>query len=148
MFKTLTNAHLEGLGSDGDWRLIGYVDKQQTQIKSAYVEKVRLSYLLYDTPATGDASQAGMMFCAAIENSLDSAVAANNDGKIIAASAGRMIGGVVTLDIKRSIKSNAEEIGRADGPVYIFCRNTDGLTTTNALLAIETHGRYCKWNSN
>jgi hypothetical protein len=144
MFKDLTNCDLAGLGSEGEWKLFATIDKQQTQITSAYLEKVRLSYLLYDTPATGDAAQAGIMFCASIEDSLDSSTASNNDGKIIAAAAGRLIGGTVVLDVKRSIKSNAEEVGRADGPIYLFVRNTDGLTTTNALLTLESHGRYIR----
>ena len=144
MFKDLTNAHLEGLGSDGNWNLFATIDKQQTQITSAYLEKVRISYLLYDTPATGDAAQAGIMFCASIEDTLDSASASNNNGKIISAAAGRLIGGTVVLDVKRAIKSNAEEVGRADGPIYLFVRNTDGLTTTNALVTLESHGRYIK----
>ena len=142
MFKELTNCHLEGLGSDGNWNLFATIDKQQTQLVSAYLEKVRLSYILYDIPSSGDASSAGIMFAAAIEDTLDSATASNNDGKIIASSAGRLPGGVVSLDIKRSIKSNAEEVGRADGPIYLFVRNTDGLNTTNALLTVETHGRW------
>ena len=148
MFKTLTNAHLEGLGSDGNWTLFGTIDKQQTQMVSAYLEKCRISYLLYDTPASGSSAQAGIMFAASIEDSLDSSVASNNDGKIITAAAGRLIGGTVVLDVKRSIKSNAEEVGRSDGPIYLFVRNTDGLTTTNALLTVETHGRYCRTTLN
>ena len=142
MFKTFTNAHLEGLGSDGNWNLFATIDKQQAQITSAYLEKVRLSYILYDLPASGDPAGCGIMFCASIQDTLDSAVASNNDGKIIAAAAGRMNGGTVVLDVKRSIKSNAEEIGRADGPVYLFVRNTDGMNTTNVLLTAESHGRY------
>jgi hypothetical protein len=145
MFKELTNAHLEGLGSDGNWNLFATVDKQQTQLVSAYLEKVRISYLLYDIPAGDTApSDAGIMFCASIEDTLDSSVASNNNGKIIAAAAGRLIGGTVVLDIKRTIKSNAEEVGRADGPIYLFVRNTDGLSTSNALVTLESHGRYCK----
>ena len=144
MFKELTNAELAGLGSTGQWQLFATIDKQQTQITSAYLEKVRISYMLYDTPTTGSAAQAGIMFCASIEDSLDSSVAGNNNGKIISAAAGRLIGGTVVLDVKRSIKSNAEEVGRADGPIYLFVRNTDGLTTTNALTTLESHGRYIK----
>ena len=145
MFKDLTNAHLEGLGSSGNWNLFATIDKQQTQIVSAYLEKVRISYLLYDIPAGDTApSDAGIMFCASIEDTLDSDTASNNNGKIISAAAGRLIGGTVVLDIKRSIKSNAEEVGRADGPIYLFVRNTDGLSTSNALLTLESHGRYVK----
>ena len=147
MFKELTNCHLEGLGSDGNWNMFATIDKQQTQLVSGYLDKVRLSYILYDLPSTGDPAAAGIMFAASIEDTLDSSVASNNDGKIISSSAGRMPGGVVTLDIKRSIKSNAEEVGRADGPIYLFVRNTDGMTTTNALLTIETHGRWTKVNA-
>ena len=144
MFKELTNSALEGMGTDGGWRLFGTIDKQQTQLKSAYVDKVRISYILYDLPSTGTPSSCGIMFAASIEDTLDSTVAENNDGKIYASSAGRAPGGVVSLDIKRSIKSNAEEIGRADGPVYLFVRNTDGMSTTNTLLTVETHGRWTK----
>ena len=146
MFKELTNCHREGLGSDGNWNLFAIIDKQQTQLTSAYLDKVRISYILLGIPTTGDASSAGIMFAASIEDTLDSDVASNNDGKIFASSAGRLPGGVVSLDIKRSIKSNAEEVGRADGPIYLFVRNTDGLTTTNALLTVETHGRWTKVN--
>ena len=148
MFKELTNCHLEGLGSDGNWNLFATIDKQQTQLTSAYLDKVRISYMLYDIPTgtTGLPSDAGIMFVASIEDTLDSTTASNNDGKIFASSAGRLPGGVVSLDIKRSIKSNAEEIGRADGPIYLFVRNTDGMTTTNALLTVETHGRWTKVN--
>ena len=143
MFKTLTNGHLENLGSAGNWNLFATIDKQQTQVTSAYLEKVRLSYIL-DTIPAGDTvpSDAGIMFCASIQDTLDSDVASNNDGKIIAAAAGRLIGGTVVLDVRRSIKSNSEEIGRADGPVYLFVRNSDGLSTTSAILTAESHGRY------
>ena len=142
MFKTLTNGHLENLGSGGAWRLFATIDKQQTQLTSAFLDKVRISYLLDESPTTGDAAQSGITFVASIEDSLVDAPISNNDGKIIAAAAGRLIGGTVTLDVKRSIKSNAEEIGRADGPIYLFCRNTDGLSTTNLQVYVETHGRW------
>ena len=144
MFKTLTNAFRQGLGSDGDWFLFGTIDKQQTQITSAYLDKCRISYMLDTVPTSGSSAQAGIMFCASIEDSLDSATPANNDGKIITAAAGRLIGGTVVLNVKRSIKSQAEEVGRSDGPIYLFVRNTDGLTTTNIQLAVETEGRYCR----
>ena len=143
MFKDLTNGHLENLGSSGNWNLFATVDKQQAQIVSAYLEKVRLSYLLSTIPSGDEVpSDAGIMFCASIQDTLDSDVAANNDGKIITAAAGRLIGGTVVLDVRRSIKSNAEEIGRADGPIYLFVRNTNGLNTTNVLLTAESYGRY------
>ena len=143
MFKDLTNAHLENLGSSGNWNLFATIDKQQAQIVSAYLEKVRLSYVLSTIPS-GDEhpSDSGIMFCASIQDTLDSGVASNNDGKIISAAAGRLIGGTVVLDVRRSIKSNAEEVGRADGPIYLFVRNTGGSNTTSVILTAESFGRY------
>jgi len=142
MFKELTNGHLENLGSGGTWQLFATIDKQQTQLTSAYLEKVRISYLLDTIPTTGSAAQGGICFVAAIVDTLIDAPLSSNDGNIISAAAGRLIGGTVTLDIKRAIKSNAEEIGRSDGPIYLFCRNTDGLSTTNLQVFCETHGRW------
>ena len=145
MFKELNNANLENLGSAGEWRLFGTVDKQQTQLVSAYLDKVRISYLVDTVPASGAGpSEAGIVFVAAIEDTLVSSPLADNDGLIISSAAGRYIGGTVTLDIKRSIKSNAEEVGRADGPIYLYCRNSDGLSTSSVQVYVETHGRWTK----
>ena len=142
MFKTLNNVHLEDLSVAGNWNSFARIEKQQNQMISAFVDKVRVSYLL-DTEIS-DAADCGVMIVASVSDTLDNATPSNNDEFIIAASAGRLIGGVITLDLKRSIKSNAENLNRGDGEIYLFARCTDQSSTTavKLWLNLETHGRW------
>ena len=142
MFKMLNNVHTENLGVGGNWNSFARIEKQQNQMVSAYVDKVRLSYVL-DTEIS-DAADCGIMIVASVSDTLDNTTPANNDEFIIAAGAGRLIGGILTLDLKRTIKSNAENLNRGDGEIYLFARMTDQTSESNGEIYInmETHGRW------
>ncbi len=123
-------------------------------MKSAYVDKVRISWVL-DTNEDGDPNQ-GLMFVASHDQNLDSATPANNDGNIIAASATRGAAGVVTLDIKRRITMNYDGSdvqvralleGSSGAPLWLHAYKSNTGTGSNYLLVIETYGRWFKAES-
>jgi len=140
MFKTISNVHVETI-NDSDWSSFAVIDKQNAAFQSCYVDKVRISWVLNQEEAE---PQVGLLFAASIDSDLDSTTPANNDGKIISASAGRGGGGVNTLEIRRKVMSNAtgtEGLGAAP-PVYLHVRSAEIGEATSAYLIVETWGRW------
>ena len=145
-FKSLANAHLEDVGTGGNWNSFAYIEKQQASFTSAYVEKARISYILADEMAANPAAVGGLLFCASNSATLDSTTASNNDDNIISASAGRLGGGVVSLDLKRRIRENEADDDSGQGRIYLFVRSTDldSTDTVDLQTITECWGRWHK----
>ena len=146
MFKSLANAHHEDVGTGGNWNSIAYIEKQQGQFTSAYVDKVRISYILKDEMANNPAAVGGLLFCASNSATLDSTTASNNDDNIISASAGRLGGGVVSLSLKRIVRENEADDDSGQGRIYLFVRSTDmdSTDTVDLHTITECWGRWHK----
>jgi len=150
MFKQISNVHVEEL-NDNDWSSFLKLEKQNDSLRSAYVHKVRISWITKSNESS-DAQGQGLLFCASYDKALDSSTPANNDGQIITASASRGGGGVVTLDIRRRITENydgtdAEVLkllqGTGGAPVYLHAhKSTTGNDPSDYMLVIETWGRW------
>jgi len=147
MYKTLNNCFIEDAGQAGNWNSFLKINRQadlQSQ-SSGVVSKVRISYIQQDQTTDAANGRAGIMFVASINDTLSSTAAEDNDDYIMAATAGRLEGGVLTLNLDNyRIRDNAEDLGRKDGPLWIFCRTTDLDSTDNTevSMVIETHGRW------
>ena len=145
MFKTLSNVHAETV-NDSDWSSFLVLDKQQDSMSSCYVDKCRISWIVNQEEAEVNT---GFLFVASTDSDLDSTVPANNDGRIISASASRGGAGVVSLDISRRIESNAtgtEGLGAAP-PIYLHIRSAEIGEATSVYLVVETWGRWHKATS-
>ena len=144
MFKTVSNMHAEIL-PDRSWNSFLRIDKMQDSFNSAYVDKVRISYI-YDSEESEP--NLGLMFVASLDNTL-SGTPATNDGQMIAVSAHNGAGGVVTLPIKRSVRSNeiVSDSSQAGDPIYLHLRGVAIGEATQILLSVETFGRLQKATS-
>ena len=117
----------------------------QDSFSSAYIEKVRISFVLNEEEAEPNT---GLLIVASLDNVL-SATAATNDGQIIAATATRGGGGVLSLPIQRSIRNNASvaNSSQAGDPIYLHARAATIGETTSVYMVIETWGRWHKVES-
>ena len=154
MFKQISNMHVEVV-ADQDWSSFLRIEKQEDSLRSAYVDRVRISWTLDSDEGTDNAGM-GFMFCASADDALDSVTPSNNDGAIISASASRGGGGVVTLPIKRRITTNYDGdnvnllemlSGSSEGPVYLHTYKSDTNQSANLFLIVETWGRWLKTES-
>ena len=149
MFKQVSNVHLETVNVQ-DWSSFLKLEKQDPTMRSAYVDKIRISWVL-DTDEGTDPNEA-LLFVASHDSALDSTTPANNDGQIIAASASRGGGGVVTLDLKRRITVNYDgslagttgELleGLSGAPIFLHAYKSNTGSGGSYLLVIETWGRW------
>ena len=141
LFKTVSNVHVESI-ANATWSSILRLDKMQDSFNSAYVEKVRISFVSGEDDS--DENQA-WLFCSSLDDTM-SATAANNDGQVISASATSGAGGVVTLPVKRSVRSNETPSGtsEAGNPIYIHIRAAATGAEQKAYMIIETWGRFHK----
>jgi len=146
MFKQISNVHIENI-SDNDWSSFLKLEKQDPSMKSAYIDKVRISFVTL----TGVERDAGLLIVASHDEALDSTTPSNNDGYMIAASASRGGGGVITLDIKRRITmdyvgSNAEVqkllTGSSGAPIYLHAHKATAEADQDFYLVVETWGRW------
>ena len=145
MFKTISNVHAETV-NDSDWSSFLVINKQQDSMASCYVDKVRISWIVNQEETEVNT---GFLFVASTDSDLDSVTPGNNDGRIISASASRGGAGVVSLDIKRRVESQAlgsEGLG-ALPPIYLHIRSAEIGETTSAYLVCETWGRWHKATS-
>ena len=143
MFKTLANNHVEAAGSAGNWNSFAYIQKQQGSFVSAYADKCRISFILKDD--IGESHAGGVLFAASNSSTLDNTTPANNDDNIISSSAtGRLGGGVVTLDLKRSIRENEDDEDSGQGRIYLFCKTTNMSAgdVVDLNMILETWGRW------
>jgi len=148
MFKQISNVHLETV-NENDWSSFLKLEKQDPSMRSAYIDKVRISWVIATDEST-DPNQ-GLLFVASHDKELDSTTPANNDGQVIAASASRGGAGVVTLDIKRRITVDYDGAdvgilelleGTSGAPVYLHAYKADTGAAADFYLVIETFGRW------
>ena len=152
MFKQISNVHVENV-SDGDWSSFLTLQKQDPSMTSAYIDKVRISWVCTTNNST-DASN-GLLFVASHDIALNSTTASANDGNVISATASRGHAGVATLDIKRRITTvdvSDTEIralleGTTGAPVWLHVHKATNGGAQNFLLVIETYGRWFKATS-
>jgi len=148
MFKQISNVHLETV-NENDWSSFLKLEKQDPFMRSAYIDKVRISWVIATDEST-DPNQ-GLLFVASHDKELDSTTPANNDGQVIAASASRGGAGVVTLDIRRRITVDYDGAdvgilelleGTSGAPVYLHAYKADTGAAADFYLVIETFGRW------
>ena len=150
MFKQISNVHVENV-SDADWSSFLKLEKQDPSMTSAYIDKVRISWVQTTEVPTGGGG-VGLLFVASHDIALNSTTPSANDGNIIAASATRGGGGVVTLDIKRRItladvsdtEIRALLEGSTGAPVWLHVHKSSTGSAQNFYLVIETFGRWFK----
>ena len=144
LFKTISNVHVESIANN-TWSSFAILDKMQDSFNSAYIEKVRISYVSAEEETEPNL---GFMFVSSLDNTL-SATAANNDGQIISASATRGAGGSVVLPVKRRILSNesVSDSSTSGDPIYLHVRAATLGETTSLYLVVETWGRWHKTTS-
>ena len=144
MFKTISTAKFENMGATGAWSPIAYFEKQQKSFTSAYIDKVRVSFILEGDESESTSKQVGFLWATSTATSLSS-TDSDNTGLIISASASRGGGGVVTLPINRRIVDNSFDSDSGNNAVSLQCRMTDTGTDTYAItMIIETWGRWHK----
>jgi len=150
LYKQISNVHLETI-SEGDWSSFLKLDKQDPSMKRAYIDKVRISWVLDSVETTKGAAQ-GLLFVASHDSALSSSTPSNNDGQIIAATATRGGAATATLNIKRSIDMSydgadagvLELLEGSNGPIYLHAYKAETENTANFYLVIETWGRWFK----
>ncbi len=148
MFKQISNVHVEAVG-DITWNSFLKLEKQDPSMRSAYIDKVVISYVLDSEESTGE--NQGLMFVASYDSTLDSTTAANNDGQIIAAKARHGNAGTMTLDIKRRITIDYDGAdvgikelleGTAGAPIFLHAHKSTTGSQEDWYLVIETYGRW------
>ena len=70
MFKQISNVHVETV-ADQDWSSFLKIEKQDPTMKSAYIDKVRISWVI-DSDEGADAQGQGLLFVASHDLALDS----------------------------------------------------------------------------
>jgi len=151
MFKTTSTVHLENVSDAGLWNSFATIFKQQDNFKSAYVDKVRITFVQEDqlTTATGAVIPWLPVMFAAANSSTLSNTPSNNDQNIICAAGGRG-GGTVTLNIKRRIVTNEVDEESGDGAIRLFIKASDPTQLSGDgqfYLIIETYGRWHRCDS-
>jgi len=147
MYKQVSNVHLETIADD-DWSSFMLYRKQENSMTSAYIDKVRISWVGGENDTPNDQA---LMFVSSLDSALDSDTPSNNDGNIISATASRGDGGVVTLDVRRRITSNETQHSTTEStsgfPIYLHVRSSLVGEQTKAYLIVETFGRWFKADS-
>ena len=145
-YKITNSCGIEDLGNGGNWNSFLKINRSDFAGQGAgTIHKVRLTYIADDE--VGNATQAGIVFVASTSDTLEngSSLQAANDKFIMASTAGRYNGGVVTLDLSNyKVRDSDQNISEKDGPIWLFARMTDLGGTDNATFFIiaETHGRW------
>ena len=143
MFKQLNVTKFENLGSAGAWNSIGYFEKTQESMKSAYVDKLRISFILEGDTGGSNSEARGYLWATSNKSTLSATDADNSDYIISASASGVKGGGVVSLPVKRQILVNANEENSGQGRVYVFVRSTDtGEETPSVTMVVESWGRW------
>ena len=148
MFKQISNVHIESV-ADTDWSSFLKLEKQDPSMRSAYIDKIRISYVLNSEESTGE--NQGLMVVASYDAALDSTTAANNDGNVIAATARHGNAGTISLPIQRRITvdydgASADTLtllqGMSGAPIYLHLQKSTTGSTEAFYLVIETWGRW------
>ena len=144
MYKTVTNVHTEDI-ADSDWSSFMIYKKQDNSMTSAYIDRVKISWVL-DQEDNPNSELQGFLFAASLDSALDSSTPSNNSGNIISATAGNGAGGVAYLDIKRRIISNESQHSTTEStagwPVYLHVRSNEIGEATKLYVIVETWGRW------
>ena len=142
MFKQLNATKFENLGATGSWNSIGYFEKLQDSMKSAYVDYVKISFILEGDSGGQDEESRGYLWCASNKTTLSSTDSDNTEYIISGAAAGNTGGGEITLPIKRTITFNQDSQVSSDGRVYVHVRATDtGSENLSITMIVESYGR-------
>ena len=142
MFKTIDLAKFENLGTAGGWNPLADLLKQQAGMKSAYVDKLRISFILEGDSSGSTDKHLGYMFAVSTRDTM-SAVDADNSQYIVGCSASRGGGGVVTIPVNRTIRDNSFDATSGTNALRLHCRMTDtGSESYNVTMIIETWGRW------
>ena len=154
LFKTTSNMHVETV-ADTDWSSFAVLEKQQDSFRSAWIEKVRITYCLAEEDSAP--GWPGFLFIASLDQDLDSTTPANNDGQVLASGTGRGGAATVTLNIQRSVKFNRSDNSSsiipdmlekmAGAPIFLHIHSSKIGEQTQALLCVEVFGRWHKCTS-
>ena len=148
MYKQISNVHVESV-NDTDWSSFLKLEKQDPSMKSAYIDKVRISWCLNTAETNGE--NEGLIFVASHDKELDSSTPSNNDGNVISATASRGAAGVVTLPVARRITIDYDGAdvgvlglleGTSGAPIYLHCYKANTGSTAGYYMVIETWGRW------
>ena len=143
LFKQLNVTKFEALGTAGGWNSIGYFEKLQESMKGAYVDKVRISFIMEGDTAGQANEPKGYLWASSNKQTLSGTDADNSDYIISASASGQTGGGVVTLPIKRLIEVNSTEENSGQGRVWIHVRGTDTGSENNKItMVVESWGRW------
>ena len=142
MYKQTTIAKYEELGTGGSWNNIALLRKQEAAFTSAYIDKIRISYILEGDTGFTDADKAGVLWVVSNKETL-SGTDASNSGYLISSSAGRLQNGVVTLPVGRRVTDNDFDSNSGHNALMIHARTTDTGEENPALtMVIEVWGRW------
>ena len=139
MYKQLNIAQVEALGSAGSWNSFAKLLKQQAGMSSAYIDKVKLSWILEDVEPSP--SSLGVLFACSTKETMSN-TEAENDGTVISARAGLATAGTVTLDIRRRITDNDFDENSGENALMLHCKPTNATESLSVTLIIETWGRW------
>ena len=146
-FKLVSNVHTETIANN-DWSSFLKIEKANDSLVSAWVDKVRISFIASEEEAEVNT---GLLFVASMDPELNSSTPSENDGQVISASASSRGSGVVTLDIKRRIEENGTPTSvhpsRTGLPIFLHVRSANLGEQTGAYLVVETWGRWHKCES-
>ena len=140
MYKQLARLETENVGHTGAATALCMFEKQQDGMVSAYLDKVRYSFVADISGYESDKIQnLGYLFW------LSTSGTSTNQEYIISSTATRGNGGVVSLDCKRSIKENDANPDTGFGRIYLWCETTDPDLTAGDITVrgyVEAFGRW------
>ena len=140
MFKQLARLEEQNVGHSGGATVLCAFEKQQDGMVSAYLDKVRYSFVAdiagYESTKI---QNLGYLFW------LSTSSVSAGEEFTISATATRGNGGIVSLDCKRSIKENDANPDTGFGRVYLWCETTDPDLTAGDITIrgyVEAFGRW------
>ena len=141
-YKSLALVKTENIGHTGGTSLVAEIRKQQNQITSAWLEKLRVSYHI---DSSDDLAGANRPQFFGGQFQLSTTSSAPTTDTLIAATGFNGFGGTCTLAVKRAIRDNTVDQYEADGKLYLHVTTTDlnlqaGDLTGN--FTIEAWGRW------
>ena len=142
MYKSLALVKTENVGHTGGQYVIAKVQKQQNQITSAWLEKLRIAFHIDASDDMASANRppffGGQFYLATSDSSI-------NTDTVLTSTGFDGFGGTCTLRADRAIRDNAEDNTEADGILYLWIATTDLNLQSGDLtgsFAIEAHGRW------
>jgi len=142
MFKKTSLTKFEAMPDTGAWTNIAKFEKQQDGFTAAYIDKVRISYIIEGDSDGPTSYNLGALWVVSNKYTLD-ATDANNSEYIIGSAAGRGAGTTVTIPVKRLIRDNDVDETSGDNALMLQARLTDFDSNQYDLtMVIETWGRW------